>query len=603
MGRMSISRLSCICVWLTACGSLATAQTPYLPYRAEFVDGSRKAAETIGAWHETQASPAIDGWPMFDPDRPIRWLLNEAAAPEPPPKARVEFAGGDCLPGRVVAYRAAGESIRDCLPPHFEVVPYAAIDCPDMRPRDILRIRAGGIRRIVWNPIAIAYRPRTVYLEDGRQLDFRSVRFGDGEISLLREEGISRVPLGEVAELHFPPTDPWDAYFGQLAALSPDSTARIVEVVTVDGLRASGSTERFQARAVGDASKTENWWHAVQPAWSLEPIWIRHDRIWIRRFFLPHEVPLSRIEPAAVRQQPELAGTWHLAVDQNLEGRLLHSGGQEYLWGFGVHGSCELEFPLTAAATTFRVKLGLDRMAGPGGCVRAGVLLGPSRQSLYVSDFIVGSSTVLDTGPLSLGETPSSLFLRVNAAHDGRPAGADPFDIRDTFDWLAPLVELDRERVKQETARRSARLVPAWEGWSVFTGDDPSARLVNHWSESRREEGAWRLLAASGPARPLRISGKFLVRAERDRLMVGVSRPPQIPASRIEVRVDGQVADEFDVPVRERESPPPPRFISLADRQGQQVEIEIRQTGSDGKAAVEWHCLALVAAAEEEKDR
>ena len=80
---------------------------------------------------------------------------------------------------------------------------------------------------------------------------------------------------------------------------------------------ATGSSERSQAGSYGSHEDPDNWYHQVQPAWSLDALWLRHRAVHVRRHFPPHEVPLSRIDPVEVRRQSDLGG-WprRVASDQ-----------------------------------------------------------------------------------------------------------------------------------------------------------------------------------------------------------------------------------------------------------------------------------------------
>ena len=282
---------------------------PILPdarYLGQWVDGGRLTGDRVADWHETKSSPRLANRELFEPQRPIRWLMDNSLAPAGPLESWVEFAGGDCLPGRVVGFRDGTESAKHRWPPHLLVVPYGPLDLPDASPRAHVRLTVPWLRRIVWQRVAERYQPRTLFLPDGRRLEFRSFRFSATAIQLLRDEGIREVPFSDVAELHLPPLDPWEAYFDQLAALAPGENVRLVRVETVSGLRATSTTERFQAKGSGDRSAS--WYHLCQPAWSLDPLWLAHETIRVRQYFRPNEVPLSRIDPSDSRQQSDLGG-------------------------------------------------------------------------------------------------------------------------------------------------------------------------------------------------------------------------------------------------------------------------------------------------------
>lgn len=567
-----------------------------LRYRGRWTDGAVLAGEAVGPWHETGASPQLAGRALFDGPAPIRWLVDESLAPAQAAEARVEMVGGDCLPGRVVGFRTGMEQPSVCLPPHLVVVPRVRLDWPDdTAARSTLRVATDWVRRIVWTPVAAGYQPQTLFYADGRQLGFRAVRFSDTTIRLLCDDGIRDVPLAEVAELHMPWLDPWEAYFQQLAELTPEGTARLVQLETDDGLRLTCSAERFQARA--RSGEPTGWYHLFQPAWSLDALWVQHTTIRLRCYYLPHEVPLSRIEPVAARQQSDLGGVWPWRLDRNCEGGPLESGGQPYQWGLGVHARSELEFALPPCARSFRTRLGLDRLAGDGGCVQAAVLLRPSAgKPLFASNLILGAADVLDTGPLALGDGQPAqdrrLVLLVDPVTDRCPAAADPLDIRDNFDWLEPLVELDSESLREELRRRAPQRIPAWRNWQLGAGDLAALRLVNFWDETEPIHRLYRLLAGTRKG-SLRLSRRLSIDPDHYRLVVAVSRPPQTSASKLDVLVDGQPFGQYEVPVRYGQEAPEPVVVLLSQFAGRQVAVELVQQSPDERALVEWRALAL----------
>jgi hypothetical protein len=566
-------------------------------YTGEWTDGTRLSGETVGPWHDAKSSPKLAGRELFAAGRPIRWLVDNAAAPAPPPDAVVEMVGGDCLPGRVVGFDDGAGAADRRLAPHVAVAPSLGVDWPDGPSRPSVRVVLPWLRRIVWQRAADPYRPRMLFLTDGRQLSYRSVRFSASAVQVLREEGIREFALGEVAELHFPPVDPWDAYFEQLAALGLAPGTRLVRWETTTGLRVTGTTERFQARSHGPAEKPENWYHLIQPAWSLDPLWVRHETIRVRAYFSPHEVPLTRIEPSASRARSDLGGFWPWQAERNVQGGVLESGGVVWPWGFGVHAASRLEFPLPASARWFRTSLGLDYLDRGGGCVKTSIHLGADgTKPVYASNWLVGSRNVVETGPIALGESasnssPGRLILQVDPAHEGRPAGADPLDIRDCLDWLEPLVGLDPEELQPEVLRRGPGRIPAWQGWKATMGDAAAVRLLSLWDETDPRDPGYRLLVAAGQE-PLRLSGKLLVRPYKDQLLLAVNRPPQATPSKLEVRVDGLPLARFDIPVRSSD-----RSAVLAVPLGayhhREVTVDLIQQSQDDQALVEWRAITL----------
>ena len=347
-----------------------------------------------------------------------------------------------------------------------------------------MRVQARWIKRVVWEPRTLdVYQPSTVFLKDGRQIAFRSLRWMSKSVTLLLEEGIEEFPFDDVKEIHLPQPDVWGMYYELMAVLSPQSAmttekpARILQLETTDGLKATVSTERLEPFVHGNKNKSESWYHQCQPAWSLEPFWVRFDSVWSRRFFWPHQPPLTNIAPVSVRQNSPLGNSWYWQRDRNVYRQPLEAGGKDFGWGFGVHAEHEMVFPLPASAQGFphaggvgsiRRRRRFGQMAGRRS--RSG-----RKKTLYESKVVIGTNQVLDTGSLNLGPPADEnqtrqLVLSVDPLLNSAPAGADPLDIRDSLNWLEPELELDREQLKKEIARHVLSQIPALADWQLENG-------------------------------------------------------------------------------------------------------------------------------------
>ena len=600
-GQISHPELRATRPWLLSKPAQPGQANPPVTFRytAQWVDGTRESGDTLGLWNQPKSVPKLGNRELFEPQRPLRWLVDNSLAPAPPPDAMVEFYGGDCLPGRVIGFRDGTEEADERLPPHLLVAASIRTAWPERLSHPEVRVTLPWVRRIVWQRVVGQHQPRTLFFADGRQLEFRSIRFAATGLQVLRQEGVQEFGFGDLAEVHLPAMDPWEAYIQQLAALGLESDSRLVRLETSTGLRTTSTTERLQARGQGSGEQPGRWYHMVQPAWSLEPLWLKFDTIRVRQYFQPNEVPLSRIEPAAVRGQSDLGGTWQWQLDRNVEAGALETGGVVFPWGFGVHGASELEFPLSPLVRVFQTRLGLDELAGRGGCVRAKVVVQSSvPKTLYTSELLVGSGKVLDTGrlPLEVSSPSARLILQVDPAHADRPPGADPLDIRDVADWLEPMVELDRDKLDAEVLRRGPQMIAAWQNWKVVCGDSESVRLVRYWDRADREDAAYRLMAVV-EQQPLRLTGKMFVRPYRDRLLLAVSRPsggrPSRLGARLEVRVDGEPIGRFEIPARSG-GHARPLVVSLARYHGRQVTVELIHAAQAEESAVDWEAISLV---------
>ena len=296
-------------------------------FSAQFASGKWLDGAELRGWHDREAEPRLDSRKLFFAGDRILWIEDNTISPAAVPEAFVEFFGGDRLPGRVMEYQSGNESPVRTSPPHLLVAPEAAVDWPDFRRLSGVPVLTRGLKRVVWQKRDDPrYRPGTLWYLDGRHLEFRALRWTSGAVRLLLEQETREVPFAEIAELHLPRIDPWQVWFDQLAALVPDVTGFVIQLETGDGVRATASLARLNPAVRGDAGNPDHWIHGVQPAWCLEPLWLRHRAIRTRRFFAPHEAPLTAIEPNRAVQRSNLAGGWHWQLDRNVHSGALRCG-------------------------------------------------------------------------------------------------------------------------------------------------------------------------------------------------------------------------------------------------------------------------------------
>ncbi len=578
---------------VAACpGPTASAAPPL--WDGLFADGTRVTGVPIAGWNAPASQPQLGGKPMFDPANPVRWVVRQAARPAATAPARpfVEFACGDLLPGVVEAHESGVDDWRRADPPHLLVRPLAAIDLPGRPSRDHVRVASDLVRRIVFVPgSGPPPAPATILRRDGRAIAFRSLRFSGAGLIMLGDEGPQRLAFADIAEIHMPNRDPWDDYTRMLAWLVPQVAqgppARLTQIETDDGLVVTSAAEPL--RGTGDANNPLAWHLLAQPAWSLDPLWLPHAAIWRRIVFASHEVPLSLIEPTDVVRKGTFGGSWSWHRDRNVQGGPLLAGRLPFGQGFGTQARCEMTFPLPAFATAFRSGVGLDDAAGAGGCVKAFVHIGDATKPLWQSDFLVGSRQPAETGILPLGAAtaaPPAIVLVADAAHDGRPEGTDPEDIRDIVDWLDPVVSLSPDALAAAVRSRLSATIAAWRDWEVQgepairTGVDPLAPA---------ETPAW-LRQSLAAGRETVLHRRLEVPAEEPHLVVAVSRTAASP-SRFSIRIDGETMASADVPERRPGPPVLPFVLPLARFVGRGIDVEVVHSGSDDKSFVEWTAL------------
>jgi hypothetical protein len=162
---------------------------------------------------------------------------------------------------------------------------------------------------------------------------------------------------------------------------------------------------------------------------------------------------LSQVVPQKVAQPSGLGGSWRWQADHNVAGGELQSGGNRYLWGFGVHAPNAMTFALPDSARAMRTSIGIDAAVGNSGYVVAKVYANEaSGAPLYQCQPLAGSRTVVSAGEVALvrgGVGARQLVLAVDGGGPSRGASADPLDIGDHVDWLEPVLLLDSAKLRE----------------------------------------------------------------------------------------------------------------------------------------------------------
>ena len=232
-------------------------------YEAVFRDGTRVYGQTVSGWHEHTGSPRLDNTALFDKNRPLRWLRDNSLKPWRAGDScpgYIEFIGGDRLVGRVVGVRPAGEADGPYVPAHLLVKPAAPLHYSGRRSLQYVRVLPGRIGRVVFQGVSPSrLQPGTLFCLDGRRLGFIAIRWREDHVILLQKDGTCKVKVSEIAEAHLPRIDPWQAYYRELAVLSPQCRRRLMRIETTSGLIATASETRFRPLAFTTAAEKEQY--------------------------------------------------------------------------------------------------------------------------------------------------------------------------------------------------------------------------------------------------------------------------------------------------------------------------------------------------------
>ena len=372
-----------------------------------------------------------------------------------PSESVLEFLNDDRLRGTICGYLPA--TTGQTAPAMLLVRPPVGTF---QDPKQTISVEIDWLRRIVFEPSPRGRRcpPKTLICRDGRVLPFRSIRWGAESISVLTEESLERIPLGDVAELQMPAADAWNTYFRELSVLDPQGNAGIVRVETSDGIVLTASTSRSsQLRLVGESVASQRMMH---PAWSRAPIPVRWSDIRLLWQAPSNMVSLSRFAPEQVTQRGVLGSSWKWQADRNVAGGLLRSDGMDYIWGFGVHAPNQMVFTLSDCVRAFRARVSIDAAVGNTGRAIAKVYANQaSGAPIYQSKPLVGSATPVSTGEIALPPAAGAarqLVLVTENANEASGEG-DGLDIGNHVDWLEPVLLLDPAKLHAEVSKSSAK--------------------------------------------------------------------------------------------------------------------------------------------------
>jgi hypothetical protein len=129
---------------------------------------------------------------------------------------------------------------------------------------------------------------------------------------------------------------------------------------------------------------------------------------------------------------------------------------------------------------------------------------------LWDSGILQTSDGLRETGPLDVTGLVR-VILVTEFAHDDRPAGADPLDIRDQVCWLDPLLKLDLAGSGQ--AERVIAILPGVGDWRLAGDGWRDMRLASRWSPII---ASWEPILSLPRETELRLTRQFRVTASAD---------------------------------------------------------------------------------------
>lgn len=512
-------------------------------YWALFANGKSSSDNTLRDWSDHRKTPRLGNQALLDPRNPLR-LLCDTSQRIAQSRQRVEMLNGDVLPGTVVrwepAHAAAG------LPDRL-IVAIAEPLYVDSQPQRIA-IRADRVRRIVRNSdLAGPLQPGALTRSDGQRVVFSALRYGPDGLRALTEDGMVAVTFEELAVLDLPARAE-DA----LQALAEDA---LQPCPTDDGLLgrvtlANGAALTFREPMMIRAGHRTQRGHApamvIQPAWATESLGVSMDALALLSFREVSELPLSMLPGRPLAQRGWTGRAWPWRLNRSVRGYVLQSGSLLADLGVGTHSYSQIAFDLPAGARSFTALVGLSQQVGRGGCVNVSVHRGSAESKpLWEKRFLRGGSEPIRVGPVSLAGA-DRLVLVTDFAHEGRPRGADPLDIRDEVNWLLPTVSVDPTKLPTSPL---VRWIPALTGWQVEGLGRHELQAA--WNPRRRR---WEPVLELGHDKPVTLRRDVTPSIQAGALEVVLGSAGQELDHRVTVSVDGKARAESLWSTRERRS-------------------------------------------------
>lgn len=566
-------------------------------YWALLRDGSEVEGELSGDLHDPANQPRIGGKLIFAKPNPAV-VVVQRGVPWSSVGSCIELANGDVLTGKIVRMIRAADRIDQML--WAEVAVEDALPLPG-NPSMTIRVRADAIRRVAGEGAnERAARPGELVFRDGRRTTCRNLRWARDGLRALLDNGAFTVSLSDLAEFYFQDVDSneWLARDSTHPALALDPT--LVTLRTANGGRYTYPRAMVQTAVAGDDDERDSI--VFQPAWTLDAVRISRRSIAACTYRPPDEAPVSHLQ---VLDSAEASAVhdWSWRIDSNVFGGPLSCGSLLCDLGIGMHAPCSLTFRLPPGAQELRSFVGLDNTAGNGGCVKFRVTGDdPRRGTLLESGFVQGSTGPMQIDPVDV-KGLRRLTMSADMAHQGRPAGADPMDLRDHANWLMPMVSVEMARLP--FARENlADWIPELKGWAIDQGDCQRLALRAHWDKKR---GQWRMAMMDRTARNVKDASTITLRR---RLSVTLNNAlMHVAAGRdttdsthhlIQLQVNDQrVATTMNGDVRTNAGPGDfhDRFLLLSQFVGQQVELElaVEPMGEPGlsPAGIVWYDVSL----------
>ena len=505
-------------------------------YVAWLTDGTRLTSRTLSAWPAPGTPFRFENHELLAASNPVRLVRDrQATASLKPPY--VQMASGDCVGGTLVQLEpdlgrlAQVSRVRVQLEPPLMPVTGTT-----------LSVRTDRVERIVVTPELRLPQPPpgTVVLADGRRLMARSIRWREYGLAILTAEGVVEATFSDLADVVFPNVDRAAAVIDDNLWAGSASGTAIARFQTTSGAvvtAARVSREQEQARRRGRV--TNAVFYYVQPAWADQPLAIPEQEIVCCGYRAADEAPLTLFPATSIANRRLIGSPEPWTANRGADGGLLAGAGRESDLGIAAHAYSAIGFDLPAAARTLELAVGLDREVGDGGCVRCQIVASTrdADTALWDSGVIQGKDGVKTTGPIDVSGI-RRVQLVTEYAHDERPPGADPLDIRDAVVWLSPLVKLDLS--SGGAASRALAVLPGAADWQLVGEGWRTVQLGSRWN---LPASSWDTVVTLGKGAELTLTRKLRVTRASDVVELLTVCPADLEEHDFQLKVNGAEID------------------------------------------------------------
>jgi hypothetical protein len=213
-------------------------------------------------------------------------------------------------------------------------------------------------------------------------------------------------------------------------------------------------------------------------------------------------------------------------------------------------------------------------------------------QMVFESPLLVGTAPALDCGPIPV-RGQARLLLVADADARERPRGADPFDIRDIFNWLEPIVELAPAELRREIESHFFAAQPLLAGWAPDPSEASNWRLVNRFDDTDLADPTFRQLLVIDA--PVSFSRQIAADPQRPTAWLRFGRPGNSSVqAKFEISINGRRVLRDALPGEARSPEPLRVLVPLKAAAGKTIEFTLRLDPAGKPTLVDWRGLTFI---------